>query len=58
MSGGSNVMYYLGTRGLLNSPEVVQAVMLAAKQATSILTEEEILEVVRSVEASQRESSE
>ncbi|MBI4462221.1 MAG: 2-isopropylmalate synthase [Acidobacteria bacterium] len=54
MSGASNVVYYLSTRGLLNSPEVVQAVMLAAKRATHILTEEEVLEIVRGVEASLR----
>jgi 2-isopropylmalate synthase len=52
MSGGSNVVYYLSTRGLLNSPEVVQAVMLAAKRSTRILTEDEILEIVRTVESS------
>lgn len=52
MSGGSNVIHYLGTRGLLNSPEVVQAVMLAAKRSTRILTEDEILRIVHSVEAS------
>lgn len=51
MSGGSNVVHYLSTRGLLNSPEVVQAVMLAAKRSTRILTEDEILEIVRQVEA-------
>jgi 2-isopropylmalate synthase len=58
MSGNSNVIYYLRTRGLPASPEVVQAVMLAAKQSAKILTEDEVLEVVHRVEASQEEPSE
>jgi 2-isopropylmalate synthase len=48
MSGGSNVIYYLSSRGWLHSPEVVQAVLLAAKRSAKILTEDEIREIVRS----------
>jgi 2-isopropylmalate synthase len=50
MSGGSNVIYYLSTREWLTSPEVVQAVLLAAKRSSRILTEDEIREIVHSVE--------
>ena len=47
MSGASNVTYYLSSRGLQSDPKVVQAVLLAAKQSNRVLTEDEILEVVR-----------
>ena len=43
MSGNSNVIHYLTTRGLAATPEVVQAVMAAAKQSNRLLTEQEIL---------------
>ncbi len=47
MSGASNVTYYLSSRGLQSDPQVVQAVLLVAKQSNRVLTEDEILEVVR-----------
>ena len=47
MSGGSNVVYYLTKRGLLNSPEAVQAVLLAAKRSSRVLSEDEVIEIVR-----------
>jgi len=47
MSGKSNVLFYLQARGLSDDPEVVEAVLLAAKKSQKVLTEEEILEVVR-----------
>ena len=50
MSGGSNVTYYLRSRELPASADVVQAVLEAAKKSTRILEEEEILEIVRGVE--------
>jgi 2-isopropylmalate synthase len=50
MSGSSNVTYYLGSRELPTSADVVQAVLEAAKKSTRILEEEEILEIVRGVE--------
>jgi len=50
MSGASNVTYYLGSRELPTSADVVQAVLEAAKKSTRILEEEEILEIVRGVE--------
>ena len=50
MSGSSNVTYYLGSRELPTSADVVQAVLEAAKKSTRILEEEEIFEIVRGVE--------
>jgi 2-isopropylmalate synthase len=46
MSGSSNVVHYLERRGLRSSPEMVQAVLDAAKRSNRILNEEEILEMV------------
>lgn len=43
MSGNSNVVYYLTSRGLTATPEAVQAVMAAAKGSNRLLTEAEIL---------------
>jgi 2-isopropylmalate synthase len=51
MSGASNVLYYLSVRELPTDQEVVSAVLAAAKKSERLLTEEEILEVVRSVAA-------
>ena len=56
MSGASNVIHYLGSRGLHNQPEVVQAVLQAAKQSNRVLTEEEVLEVVRRTSSSLSDS--
>ncbi|HVO34880.1 MAG TPA: LeuA family protein [Gemmatimonadales bacterium] len=49
MSGGSNVLHYLRTRSLPTDQAVVDAVMAAAKRSERLLTEQEILEVVRAV---------
>jgi len=49
MSGGSNVLHYLRARSLPTDQAVVDAVMAAAKRSERLLTEHEILEVVRSV---------
>jgi len=48
MSGGSNVLHYLRSRGLPTDQAVVDAVMAAAKRSERLLTEAEILEAVRS----------
>jgi 2-isopropylmalate synthase len=48
MSGNSNVIYYLAVRGLPNPAETVHAVLQAAKKSNRVLSEEEVLEVVRS----------
>jgi 2-isopropylmalate synthase len=46
MSGASNVVFYLTTRGLPSTSQVVEAVMTRAKQSERLLTEDEILEAV------------
>src|SRR5271157_2930788 len=50
MSGGSNVIYYLSQRGISTSQELIQAVLLAAKESNRILQEPEILAIVRRFE--------
>lgn len=47
MSGASNVHYYLTSRGLADTPEAVDAVLTAAKKSSRLLTEPEILEIVK-----------
>jgi 2-isopropylmalate synthase len=47
MSGASNVVYYLQTRGLPHGVEIVQAVLALAKKSGELLTEEDVLEVVQ-----------
>jgi 2-isopropylmalate synthase len=49
MSGGSNVLFYLESRGLPHDPQVIEAVLAAAKGSQRLLREDEILEAVRSV---------
>ncbi len=49
MSGNSNVACYLEARGLPSSPEIVKAIMDCAKRSSRILTESEILEVLRAI---------
>ncbi len=49
MSGASNVQFFLRTRGLPTTPEVIEAVLALAKKSERLLTEEEILDTVRSV---------
>ncbi len=49
MSGVSNVLYFLRTRGLPDDWKVVEAVLARAKASAQILNEEEVLEVVRGV---------
>jgi 2-isopropylmalate synthase len=49
MSGASNVLFYLQARGLPDSPDVVQAVLAAAKQSERLLTDDEIREAVVSI---------
>jgi isopropylmalate/homocitrate/citramalate synthase len=43
MSGRSNVVYWLGKRGLPAADDVVDRILAAAKQSSSVLTEAEIL---------------
>ncbi len=49
MSGSSNVLYYLRSRGLPDGREVVEAVLAAAKKSERLLTDAEIREVVEEV---------
>jgi 2-isopropylmalate synthase len=50
MSGSSNVIFYLSQRGIVASHELIQAVLLAAKESNRILQELEILAIVRRFE--------
>ncbi len=49
MSGASNVIHYLRTRGLPDRPEVVAAVLAAAKETERVLAELDIRTIVESV---------
>ncbi len=51
MSGSSNVIFYLSQRGIVASQELIQAVLLAAKESNRILQEPEILAIVRRSES-------
>jgi len=51
MSGASNVLYYLESRGLPCGPEIVQAVLAAAKRSERLLTDDEVADAVRSASA-------
>ncbi len=53
MSGASNVQYFLRARGLPITPELVEAVIALAKRSERLLTDEEILEEVRSINESE-----
>jgi 2-isopropylmalate synthase len=57
MSGGSNVIYYLSSRGLPSDPRVTEAVLDTAKESARILTEEEILDILRAVGAAGGDTS-
>jgi isopropylmalate/homocitrate/citramalate synthase len=47
MSGASNVNYWLEVRGIPASPELVQHILAAAKSSPRVLTEAQVLELVR-----------
>ncbi|UCC50051.1 MAG: 2-isopropylmalate synthase [Gemmatimonadota bacterium] len=53
MSGACNVQYFLRARGLPITPEAVEAVIALAKRSERLLTDEEILEKVRSINESE-----
>jgi len=48
MSGSSNVLHYLRSRGLPTDQPVVDAVMAAAKRSERLLTDQEIQEAIQS----------
>jgi len=52
MSGSSNVIFYLAQRGIAASLELIQTVLLAAKESDRILQEPEILAIVRRFDSS------
>jgi len=47
MSGNSNVQCYLAARGIAATPDLVRAIMDEAKKSPRLLTEQEVLEIVR-----------
>jgi isopropylmalate/homocitrate/citramalate synthase len=47
MSGNSNVQHYLAAHGIQGTPELTKAILEAAKKSSHVLTEEEVLEIVR-----------
>jgi len=47
MSGNSNVQYYLASRGFEATPELTRRIMDEAKKSSRVLTDAEILEIVR-----------
>ncbi len=47
MSGNSNVQYYLASHGVPVSPELTKRIMEEAKKSPRVLTDSEILEIVR-----------
>ena len=50
MAGSSNVIFYLSQRGIVAGHELIQDVLLAAKESKRILQEPEILAMVRRLE--------
>lgn len=48
MSGRSNIVYWLGKRGIPATDEIIDRIFAAAKQSDSVLTEQEILTLVAS----------
>lgn len=51
MSGNSNVVCYLSSRGFPSTPETVKAILDLAKRSSRVLAESEILEVLRGMNA-------
>jgi 2-isopropylmalate synthase len=54
MSGNSNVQHYLAAHGIQGAPELNKAIIEAAKKSSHVLSEEEVLEIVRQTPASTR----
>ncbi len=50
MSGTSNVLHYLRAHDLPDGPDVVEAVLAAAKRSEHLFTEDEIVAIVRKVD--------
>jgi len=54
MSGNSNVQHYLAARGIPETPELTKSIIEHAKNSTHILSEDEVLELVRRTSARAR----
>jgi 2-isopropylmalate synthase len=50
MSGNSNVIHYLSERDLPHTPEIIRAVLAEAKKSDHLLTEDEVILIVKEVE--------
>jgi hypothetical protein len=48
MSGNSNVQYYLASHGVPVTPELTKRIIEEAKKSPRVLTNAEVLEIVRS----------
>ena len=46
MSGRSNVVFWLEKRGIAHTDDVVERIFACAKEASTVLTEAEILAIV------------
>jgi 2-isopropylmalate synthase len=57
MSGRSNVVYWLGKRNIAATDELIERILAAAKQASSVLTESELLALVGSFTNTKRDAS-
>lgn len=57
MSGNSNVVFWLESRGLSADPVVTRTVLEAAKQSQRLLDEDEIMRIVRSIGGGVKEST-
>ena len=53
MSGASNVHFFLQARELPDTPEVCEAILAAAKKSESLLSEQEVLDIVEEVTGSE-----
>ena len=47
MSGNSNVEYYLAAHSIPGTPELIKTIIEHAKKCTHVLSEEEVLEIIR-----------
>jgi 2-isopropylmalate synthase len=54
MSGNSNVQHYLAAHGIQGTPDLTKAIIEAAKKSSHVLSEEEVLEIVRRTSAPAR----
>ena len=47
MSGSSNVQHYLAAHSIPATPELIRMIIEHAKKCTHVLSEEEVLEIIR-----------